>query len=205
MLEEDANNSLVKVRYIGYSSTYDEWRLKDEIVQLSDAESSSEENDCSESPAQSIHFCLFQELALRIKSLLNSSRKGDPICRSVMPFDALSFDSLIIRSRPLPKAGLNSRRQVYTIASMIKLEDLLGERWYIRGLNLTGDFCFVTPGSVKFYLKYNKGRIDYQMQDDGTMLKKIYGKGCQLIFSFVCGDGTSAQWSETIKKCTSSK
>ena len=37
VLEEDANNSLVKVRYIGYSSTYDEWRLKDEIVQLSDA------------------------------------------------------------------------------------------------------------------------------------------------------------------------
>ena len=51
VLEEDANNSLVKVRYIGYSSTYNEWRLKDEIVQLSDAESSSEENDCSESPA----------------------------------------------------------------------------------------------------------------------------------------------------------
>ena len=126
VLEEDANNSLVKVRYIGCSSTYDEWRLKDKIVQLSDAESSSEENDCSESPAQSIHFCLFQELAFRIKSLLNSSRKGDPICRSVMSFDALSFDSLIIRSRPLPKAGLNSRRQVYTIASMTKLEDLLG-------------------------------------------------------------------------------
>ena len=55
---------------------------------------------------------------------------------------------------------------------MTKLEDLLGERWYIRGLNLTDDFCFVTPGSVKFY--HNKGRTYYQMQDDGTMLKKIY-------------------------------
>ena len=71
---------------------YDEWKLKDEIVQLSDAESSSEENDCSESLAQSIHFYLFQELALRIKSLLNSSRKGDPICHSVMSFDALSLN-----------------------------------------------------------------------------------------------------------------
>ena len=37
------------------------------------------------------------------------------------------------------------------------------------------------------------------MQDDGTMLKKIYGKGCQLIFSFVRGDGTSTQWNEIIK------
>lgn len=202
VLEEDLNNNLVKVRYIGYSSEYDEWRLRDEIVDLSD---DSSENDCTDFPASIQHFCLFQELALRIKSLLSSNRKGDPICRIIMSFDSISFDSLIVRSTALPKTRLNPRRQVYTIINVTKLEDLLGERWYIRGLNLAGDFCFITPSSVKFYLRHNKGRADYQIQSDGTMLKKIYGKGCQLIFSFVRGDGTSAQWSEIIKKCTSSK
>lgn len=80
---------------------------------------------------------------------------------------------------PLPKAGLDYlKQQVYTITNMTKLKDLLAEWWYIQGLNLAGDFCFVTPGSV---LKHNRGRPDYQMQSDSTISKKIYGKGCQLI------------------------
>ena len=36
IIEEDAENSdRVKVRYIGYSSKYDEWRTRNEIVELS--------------------------------------------------------------------------------------------------------------------------------------------------------------------------
>ena len=55
---------------------------------------------------------------------------------------------------------------------MVKFDNILGDRRYIRGLNLEGDFYFIIPGSVKFYLKHYKGKMDFQMQSDGTVLKK---------------------------------
>ena len=197
IVDEDVNNSLVKVRYIGYSSDFDEWRARDDIVELSDSESDS---DSKQRPSGTIQrFCLFEELTLRIKELLISRRKGDPVCHIVMSFDRMSFDSLVIRGT-VPKAG-SSRRQVYTISHMTQFENLLGNRWYIRGLNAAGDFCFVTPGSVKFYLRETKGKIDYQLQTDGTLLKKYFGERCQLVFSFIRGDGTSMQWNDVIRQC----
>ena len=198
IIDEDVENSLAKVRYVGYGSDFDEWKARDDIVELSDSESDC---DLREQPSSTIQrFCLFEELALRIKELLISSRKGNPVCRIVMSFDRMSFDSLVIRGTAVPKAG-RSRRQVYTVSHMTKFDNLLGDRWYIRGLNAAGDFCFVTPGSVKLYLRETKRRIDYQLQSDGTMLKNYFGKGYCLVFSFIRSDGTSAQWNDVIRQC----
>ena len=79
-----------------------------------------------------------------------------------------------------------------------------GNRWYIRGINTAGDFCYVTPGTVKFYLKHCKGKIDYQMQADGTLTKSLYDQGLyHLIFQFIRGDGTCSQWNSVLKSCQS--
>ena len=40
---KDVQHGLVKVRYIGYGPEYDEWRLMNEIVELTSDESSSDE------------------------------------------------------------------------------------------------------------------------------------------------------------------
>jgi len=104
------------------------------------------------------------------------------VCRIVMSFDKVVFDSLAIRGvleRCSPK------RQIYGIPHLNSFVDLFGERWYIRGLNLAGDFCYVTPESVEFSLKQRKGKADYQLQGDGTLLKKYYGECHQLTFSFI--------------------
>jgi len=47
VIEEDKCNRLVKVSYIGYGNEYDEWRLKDEIFEISEETSnaSAEDND----------------------------------------------------------------------------------------------------------------------------------------------------------------
>ena len=37
------------------------------------------------------------------------------------------------------------------MSSLSKLDDLLGERWYIRGLNSAGDFCYIEPGASIFH------------------------------------------------------
>lgn len=167
MLEEDKANDLVKVRYIGYSSTYDEWRSRKGIVRLVGDE---QEFSCDESgdtdPYNSPllwaskrikHFCLYQELGSRVKSLLISCRKADPVCHISMSFDTIYFEGLIRRSTNLTSRC--SKGQVYTLPTLTKLDDILGHRWYIRGINSAGDFCFVTPGTVKFYLKPCKGKL----------------------------------------------
>ena len=42
-------------------------------------------------------FCLYNELAFRIKSLLISNRKADPLCKILMTFDKLCYDGLLCR------------------------------------------------------------------------------------------------------------
>lgn len=212
VLEEDKENDLVKVRYIGYSSNYDEWRSRKDVVRLNGDEqgSSSDENDDT-NPSESLHglsvakrmkqFCLYEELGSRIKSLLLSYRKADPVCCISMSFDTIYFDGLIRRSANLSSRTSHSRRQMYTVPTLTKLDDILGCRWYIRGINAAGDFCFVTPGTVKFYLKQCKGKIDFQMQADGTLSQYLYDEGYHLIFQFVRGDGTCSQWSDILKSC----
>ena len=145
-------------------------------------------------------FCLYDELGSRIKSLLLSSRKSDPVCHISMTFDTIYFDGLITRSKAVLKPRC-SRSQVYTVPTLSKLDDVLGHRWYIRGINTAGDFCFVTPGTVRFHLKHNKGKVEYQMQADGCLTKNLFGEGYKLIFQFIRGDATCPQWSQILKSC----
>ena len=203
VLEQDIGRGLVKVRYVGYGAEYDEWRMMDDIVELSD-ETDDETADCQSSEAvfqcpTFDRFCLYKELAYRVKSMLISNRKGDPNCRTIMPFDKVSFDSLVLRSST-SNEYLHCKRKIYTLTNLSKFDDLLGKRWYIRGLNVAGDFCYIIHNSVRFYLRNCKGKIDYQLLDDGTLVEQYFGKGCYLVFSFVRGDGVSSQWNDILRK-----
>jgi len=123
-----------------------------------------------------------------------------------MSLDRIFYDSLVVRGALQSKVGRSSRvhtRQVYTIPHMKHFEDLFGARWYIRRLNTAGDFCFVTPGRVEFYLRETKRKVDYQLESDGSMRQSYFGKGSQLVFSFIRSDGTLKQWSDIIRLCSS--
>ena len=78
---------------------------------------------------------------------------------------------------------------------------ILGQRWYIWGLNSSGDFCYVKPNTVEFYLKHMSGKTEYQLLSDGTLSKNIFGAGCCLVFSFVRDDGTLHQWNTVLEQC----
>ena len=199
ILEEDPEKRRVRVRYVGYSDEYDEWRRMDEIVTVDD----HEDEDLAPSELSStaaIKFCLFEELASRIKSLLFASRKASPICSIVLSFDSLHFDSLVVRGTNKETKGT---REIYSLTSLTKLDDLLGERWYIRGINSAGDFCYVEPSTVMFYLKFVKLKPDFQMKEDGTLTKRYFGVKSQLVFQFVRSDGTAQQWGSVLHLCRS--
>ena len=198
ILERDDRR--VKVRYIGYSKKYDEWRKADDVIDLSESDNSDEE---TESGAKSLlgkrqlsKFCLFEELASQIKYSLVSNRKDDPICSIVMSFDTLHFEALIRRG-----TGSGGKLEVYGLSSLSKFDDLLGERWYIRGVNSAGDFCYIEPGTVKFYLKCQRQKLDFQIQDDGTMKTQYFGSKHKLVFKFVRSNGTLTQWNSVLHSC----
>lgn len=169
VVDEDASNELVKVQYIGYDSKFDEWQTKSDIIDLSKDLSDltmPEGNELTDyhegmvfsgtTPGSlstiSKPFSLNEELSYRIQCLLFSTRKGDPICCLSMTFDTTHFDGLI-RHGTLMKG----QQSVYTLSALTKLDDILGKRWYIRGINAAGDFCYVKPATVRYQLKLVKG------------------------------------------------
>jgi len=189
---------IVKVRYIGYGREYDEWRLEGEVVDLNEESSSSNSKagDAQFRGPVPCRISVYEELAFKIKTLLTSSCKGDPYCRIIMPFDQVSFDALVMRCSIFNRS---SKHQVYRVPDMLKLNDLLGEIWFIRGLNQAGDFCYVVHDTTKLYLKQVRGKPDYQVLDNGTMFKKYFGRQQQLVLSFVRGDGVASQWNHIVK------
>lgn len=200
ILEEDKDNGLVKVGYVGYGSDHDEWRPRSDIVFLSGEDGDDPDSGDEDFDIQCLkQFSLYEELAYRIKSLLVSHRKGDPLCCISMTFDTIFFDGLIRRGTAVSAPKKQLRK--YTLSSLTKLEDILGHRWYIRGLNVAGDFCYVKPGTVSYYLKYSKGKVDYQLKQDGTLDTAVFGQGHLLIFKFVREDGTASQWNDVLKLC----
>ena len=81
--------------YIGYGEEYDEWKPVEDVVNVGDSCSDSE-SECDEfsqsADTKSLRYklySLYDELSFRIKSVLISNRKGDPICMVSVNFDTV--------------------------------------------------------------------------------------------------------------------
>ena len=145
-----------------------------------------------------LSFVFSKNLRAKLNSPLVSGRKGDPVCSIVVSFDTLRFEALIRRG-----ASNGGKWEVYGLSSLSKLDDLLGERWYVRGINSAGDFCYIEPGTVKFYLKCQCQKLDFQLQDDSTMKTQYFGSKHKLVFKFVRSNGTLTQWNSVLHSCYS--
>ena len=174
VLERDEETKRVKVHYTGYGSSDDEWKDESDVVDLTQENG---ENDVEPQHLITPTFYLYQQLALRIKISLQSSRKGNPEVRITMDFDKLLFDGGIRRVGTLK----NKQRVRYTIRNYSDLDEFLGSKWFIRGLNSNGDFCYAMLKTVCFYLSQFK--------------KVVYYRGYSLVFSFVRADGVSSDFS----------
>ena len=201
VIEEDTIRDRVRVRYIGYEG--DEWRARSDIVQLSsdpEDESEGEESPVSCHAGSTVTFpvcvSLYEQLAYKIKSVLVCSLKGDPACNINMPFDSIHFIGLV-RSVPV-----QDRAKSFTVPKLTNLDELLGRRWYIRGVNAAGDFSYVKPETLRFYLRKSKSKPDYQWENNGTLTKHYFGTSLQIVFKFVRGDGNCSHWDHILKLCS---
>ena len=76
VLEREENH--VKIHYVGYTSTYDEWREVSELKYLQD----TEHQECSDtSPLQAFYepHSLYRDLSMKIKQALICGRKSSPV------------------------------------------------------------------------------------------------------------------------------
>ena len=137
ILEEDESRGLVKINYIGYSNEWDEWRRREDIIELNDEDDRSMVDNCAKRQSlQMSPLNLYEQLATNIKLQLVSYRKRSPYCRISMNLDYIYFEGLIQRGSVISRT--KHLKQVYTITRLSKLNDILGQRWYIRGLNSSG-------------------------------------------------------------------
>ena len=175
VLEEEDR---IKVHYTGYSSRYDEWLRRSEIV--------------FKPPKQLAHepdFSLLSVLACSIKKSLTVSRKADSAVRIQLPFDMTEFQRLVEKGKSLG----NSR---YGLQSYSDINELLGDKWHLRIININGDFSYVILETVRFYLIRPKPIIEFDVEnsDDSTNLRftPVYS----LVFKFVRGNGNSKKLSK---------
>jgi hypothetical protein len=178
----DEDSGRYKVHYVGYSSAHDEWKTKSDIVDLD-----HDDRDDSCCQVHQHRFSLHHELATRVKMALNSSRKESPIVRIDMPFDRIEFYG------GLMMLGENKRFvrgiQHYKILRYSDLNSLLGVNWHYRGINSTGDFCYVLLDTIEYYLYKRRSLKEFFPSVDGVVEEKR-DVGDMLAFTFVRGDGT---------------
>lgn len=144
--------SRVKVHYTGYSSQYDEWKEKNDIViskpdfPLTDAEQ----------PISPL-----TELACTIKKKVLPSRSEDPEVRIQLPCDLSSFQ--LIRDRGILVSGTQDSGK-YSIGSHQDLEDILGKHWHYRISHPIGDFSYVILQTLTFHLCKSRPILEYEAE-----------------------------------------
>lgn len=183
----------VKIRYVGYGNEFDEWRPKSEVV-LSKPVFLPSSEPASYSP--------MTELACSIKKRLCPSRSEDPEVRIQLPIDLPTFELMrqkgtLAQHRRGGATDVEAWQERKTIIHYSDLDELLGERWYLRITNPMGDFSYVILKTISFHLIKCRPILDYKMlcKDDGTMnFVPVYiEQSHAVVFTFVRGDGNKSK------------
>ena len=184
IVETDSEDR-VKVHYIGYSDTFDEWKDLSEIEDIT-TEVPSPQDQQTYAP-----YSLYHDLSIRIKRSLTCARSS-PDVKIVMPFDALTFNGgLKSVGMPCKKIG---GIQHYKIKAYEDLNVLLGCNWHVRGININGDYGYVIKDTVEFYFRKCRDLIDFiPPSPSSSNVQSIHiDTGHSLTFTFTTGYGNLA-------------
>ena len=180
--------SRVKVHYIGYDDSSDEWHELGDIVTTN----RRDPTNTRKSVTQVQPYSLYKELGIKIKQALVYGRKQSPVVKISMAFDYLLFKG------GLQTAGTPARcvqgYQRYKIECYSNLDFLLGPNWHYRGVNEHGDYSYTVLDSIEFYLHKRPKLTEYYPSQtvDSETTKVITDTGYLLTFSFVRGYGNGS-------------
>ena len=192
IVDRDKIENKVKIHFIGYSSDFDEWRGGDDLV---DRDKSSlgrlvprfipSEDSLSDRAS-----ALFNRLGREIKFSLFSTKRESPEVRIEMQID------MDIYKTHLQNIGFVKKsrgREVHCVDDNSHLCDLLGSKWFERIQNVNGDFCYVIPVTVRFWLHEKKPVREFVYVGD-TLVESHTESDLEVIFTFVRGDGVKAEY-----------
>lgn len=141
-----------------------------------------------------VRFCYDpnRELAYKIKQSLNSGVRHDPQVRIELQFDQLVYAEGLQKSGTF--VGLKRGHHIYTIQQYKDLSPLLGNHWYMRGINNRLDFCYVNLSTVRYWLHERKPVEDYHPGG-----KELISGGSMIVFTFVRMDGVRSKYDDIAK------
>ena len=190
IVDEDEENEKVRIHYVGYSSEYDEWRKRSEIV--------VRPPHVTRVPSRvdSVNFS-FSNLLCAIKKRLTPSRE-DPAIRIQLPFEEADCETLT------QKGTKCEHSNQYKIDSYSELDSVLGEDWHYRVVNTRGDFTFAVLETVRFHVYRPKPILEYvpKLQDNKLQYIPAYThQETQLVFTFVRREGNRRKLIDFLTHC----
>lgn len=195
MRNKSANK--VKIHYVGYPETDDEWRSCDELVAdgalgrvlpsfIPSGESLED---------RAVLFC--DRLSRKIKQSLFSTKRESPEVRIEQEIEADIFNYCF---KHIGVVKDSRGRLVHCVNSPVDpdLNKLFGNKWSERILNANGDFCYVTKGTIQFWT-HKKSFIKEFVDIGGTLFENQIENELIFVFTFVRGDGVknayrNGQW-----------
>ena len=186
----ERNGSRVKIHYVGYDNSTDEWReLKDLVFTNSTSQGTSGNNNSTISNTIIQPYSLYNELRIKIKQTLVCGRKQSPVVTIDMGFDYLLFKGGL-QAAGIPKRLVRGNQR-YKLQNYHDLDSLLGQNWHYRGINKNGDYAFVVLSSIEFYIHRRRHITEYCPSQSSPTLHTA-DTGYSLKFSFVRGYGNES-------------
>ncbi len=159
-----------KVHYIGWSATFDEWRVANEVIDI------PEEFLQSSNETRSL---VVQNLKLAIKEALHCQRKSDSLIELRVQIARDFFEEI-------SKLCTELKRGEYKLNAKNSLNCLLGAGWHYRIINEHKDFAFIA-GDVFFRLSEREPLREFSSEGQVTFLHRGY----RLVMKFVRGKGNA--------------
>ena len=189
--EVDKARKRIKIHFTGHSEKFDEWRPCDENFPVIRLEQMSQPTDASfEDRLQ--NFC--ERVYREIKRKLYSGRREDPEVRLEIPVDEDVFSESIGR---VTSRSFRRNKLIYQVHSNGILDSYIGVKWNERIMNENGDFAFVVPGTLRFWLAKRSPIVEYKLIGDKYVRSEIED-GYQVVFTFVRRDGNKHQYQNMV-------
>ena len=173
----------VKVHYTDKewsSAKYDTWREATDIIDIPDSYVNG---------TQEQKLLFLEQLKTTIKENLHGQRKVDSIINIEVPVPQNTFSELSCLGCESEK-----NKSHFILESLSMFNDILGEGWDKRIFNQQGDFAYVVPNTVTFWLKERQPLEDFT--PEGNI--KIVHRGFCFRMQFARGIGNRFDYQQLI-------
>ena len=151
IIDRDKDSKKVKIHFVGYPSDCDKWTDGDainngETPNLGRLQPQFKPSDDSLTDRASAFLCY---LGKEMKISLFSLKKESPNVRIEHRINMGVYQEFLKDIGVITKSR---GRDVHLVNNNTDLCGILGSKWYERIINFNGDFCYVIPNTVRFWL-----------------------------------------------------